>query len=106
MTRQLTALETEQGPAYVDLGSVVLVSTPFQKHGHDPARVIGLLGGHKVYALDSPFNLEVLKAMLPDTKGAVQAWQARTAQKAPGEAKTPKARTRKPRAPKDAPSEP
>lgn len=61
----LTALETEQGPAYIDLASVQVVSAPFEKRNHQPARSVGTAGGHKVFVLDNDYNRQVLKDMIP-----------------------------------------
>jgi hypothetical protein len=62
---QLTALQTENGPTYLDIGSIVFVSAPFHKKSHEPARIIGLLGGHRAYVLDNNDNRLKLGALLP-----------------------------------------
>lgn len=61
----LTALETEAGPAYIDMASVQTVSAPFTKKNHAPARSVGLAGGHRVFVLDNDYNREVLKGLIP-----------------------------------------
>ena len=62
----LVALMTEAGPSYVDLSTVCLISAPFASKGHHPSRTVGLVGGHKVYCLDSEFNRQALISLLPD----------------------------------------
>ena len=65
MTR-LIALETEAGPCYLPLEDVNLISAPFQKRGHEPARTLGLRGGHRVYILDTEENGLALADLLPE----------------------------------------
>lgn len=103
---RLTALMTEAGPTYIDMAAIVFVSTPFQKPNHEPARAVGLAGGHKVYVLDDEFNRLALKAMIPADAPMLVAVHAAKPPK--GSRKTddaPKARKPRARTP-DAPSEP
>ena len=61
----LVALMTEAGPTYVDIATVCLISAPFESKGHHPSRTVGLIGGHKVYCLDTEFNRQALLSLLP-----------------------------------------
>ena len=62
-------LECEHGlSAYVDVSAIVIVTAPFVIKDHPESRTVGMVGGHKVYVLNTADNAKALAPFIP--KGA------------------------------------
>ena len=56
----LTPIATQEGMAYIDAASVVLISQPMTKPKQPTVRRVGLGNGLYVLALNTPANLRIL----------------------------------------------
>jgi hypothetical protein len=62
----LTAVQTDKGPAYINLERIETISSPFKnKFNGLMMRAIGMFGGSKIYIFDNDDNRERLKDLLP-----------------------------------------